>query len=308
MAHYTTLDQVDLPAVAKHYGISRPSLTPLAGGAANSSFHLASDAGDFVLTILDNHDLPSAQRLAAHTQALFRLGVPTTEVVPAADGALVMSLGSRPVILKRWIEGEVRELLPLGLLPEAGGILAQLHALAPESPGLDDIPVGTRRLSESQTALIPQFDDKVFAAWLTERLERVRAAEEGNERRRTITHGDLFADNVIVRKDGRLSALDWETVSLDDPLLDLGMAALGLAQEDGALVQDRVRALVDGYQQIAPLTQQDVAALPVEIEHAALIIGFHRYYRHNVRFPNPSKRTFHTQMVKFVDSIADVGV
>jgi homoserine kinase type II len=308
VAHYTTIDQVDLPAVAQHYGINGPSLTPLAGGAANSSFRLTGSSGDFVLTILDNHDLPSAQRLAAHTQALFRLGVPTTEVVPATDGTLVMNLADRPVILKKWIEGEVREPLPSALLPEAGRILARLHALEPESSGLDNVPVGTRRLSEGRIALIPQFEDKIFAAWLTERLGRVRAAEAGRERRRTITHGDLFSDNVIVNKDGRLSVLDWETVSLDDPLLDLGMAALGLAQEDGTLVRDRVRALASGYQQVAPLSEQDVAALPMEIEHAALIIAFHRYYRHVVRFPNLSKSTSHTQMVKFVDSIADAGV
>lgn len=135
MAHYATLDQVDLPAVAQQYGISKLSLSPLTGGAANSSFHLTGDTGDFVLTILDNHDLPSAQRLATHTQALFQLGVPTTEVVPAADGALIMNLADRPVMLKRWIEGEVREPLPLDLLPEAGRILACLHTLEPKSPG-----------------------------------------------------------------------------------------------------------------------------------------------------------------------------
>ena len=307
MAKYTTLDQIDLSVVARHYALDQPRLVPLAGGAANSSFRLTSASGEYVLTVLDNHDLLSAKRLAAHTQAVFRLGVPTTEVVPASDGSLITQLDGRPMILKKWIEGEVKQPLPIPLLPEAGRILAQLHALSPESPGLGDLPVGTRRLSSDHLAVIPQFADREFATWLTARLDRIRTAEADSERPRAVVHGDLFDDNVIVRQDGQLAILDWETISLDDPLLDLGMAAVGLAQEDGLLVPERLDALVTGYREIAPLSEEDIAALPLEIEHAALIIAFHRYYRHNIRFPNPAKSTLHTEMIKFVDSVESVA-
>jgi homoserine kinase type II len=303
VAKYTRLDQIDLPAVARSYGLDRPRLEPLSGGAANSSFKLTSISGMYVLTILDNHDLPSARRLAAHTRAVFRLGVPTTEVVPAADGALTTQLDGRPVVLKKWVEGEVRQPLPVSLLPEAGRILARLHTLSPQSPGLDGIPVGTRRLSDHHRSLIPQFADVDFAAWLTDRLDRIRSAETKSDRLGTVVHGDLFDDNIIVGEDGSLTILDWETISLDDPLLDLGMAAVGLAQEGGVLVPERLDALVTGYRRIAPLTEADAAALPMEIEHAALIIAFHRYYRHNIRFPDPVRSTYHTEMIKFVESV-----
>ncbi|MGP3948487.1 phosphotransferase [Streptomyces sp. 7N604] len=275
----------------------------MAGGAANSSFRLSSGTDEFVLTILDNHDMPSAERLAAHTQAVFRLGVPTTEVFPAADGALITTLDDRPVILKERIEGKAKQPLPVPLLPEAGRILAQLHALPPDSAGLGDIPVGSRRLSNDHNSIISQFADRDFAAWLTDRLDRVRTVEAKNLRPQRVAHGDLFDDNVIVRTQGQLSILDCETISLDDPLLDLGMAAVGLAEEGGVLVPERLNALIDGYGEIAPLSEEDAIALPMEIEHAALIIAFHRYYRHNIRFPDPSKSTIHTEMIKFVDSV-----
>ncbi|MGW0734434.1 phosphotransferase [Streptomyces sp. NPDC002851] len=305
MATYTTMDQIDLPAVCERYNLNEAKLEPVKGGAANSSFRLSSICGDFTLTILDNHDMNSAHRLATHTQAVFRLGVPTTEVVPAIDGSLITSLGDRPVILKKWIAGQVHEPLPVELLPEAGRILAQLHALDPQSEGLDDIPAGTRRLSPAQLNLIPQFADRTFATWLTDQLAQIRNAEAASERTQKIAHGDLFADNVIVHDDGSLSVLDWETVSLDDPLLDLGMAAVGLAQEDGVLTTERLNALVNGYQQVTPLSDTAAAALPMEIEHAALIIAFHRYYRHSVRYPNPAKSTYHLEMVKLAESVAD---
>ncbi|MCZ1010334.1 phosphotransferase [Streptomyces lydicus] len=304
MATYTKLDQIDLPAVSERYGLQDAQLEPLKGGAANSSFHVSGPSGDFTLTILDNHDLVSAQNLATYTQAVYRLGVPTTEVVPALDGALITTFDDgRPIILKKWIEGDVRQPLPIPLLPEAGRILAQLHSLAPESEGLGDLPVGTRRLSAEQLDVIPQFADREFAEWLAACLRRVRSAEADSERTRKVAHGDLFADNVIVRDDGALSVLDWETVSLDDPLLDLGMAAVGLAAEDDVLVPERLHALVTGYQALAPLSEADTAALPLEIEHAACIIAFHRYYRHSIRFPDPSRSTYHLKMIKFVESV-----
>ncbi|MEU6578516.1 phosphotransferase [Streptomyces sp. NPDC046805] len=303
MANYTTLDQIDVPVLAGRYGIEQPKLTALAGGAANSSFRVASPSGEFVLTILDNHDAHSAQRLAVHAQALFRLGIPTIEVVPARDGSLTVPLGDSTVILKRWVAGEVIEPLPLALLPDAGRALAQLHAIDPASPGLEDVPVGTRRLSPAHLEHIPQFEDRAFADWLTTGLDRVRTAEAGTQRQRRIVHGDLFADNLVVGEKSRLTILDWETVSLDDPLLDLGMSAVGLAQENNTLIPSRVRALVDGYRSVVPLAGEDVATLPLEIEHAALIIAFHRYFRHNVRFPNQEKRTIHRALIDFVDSI-----
>ncbi|GAA2982650.1 phosphotransferase [Streptomyces fulvorobeus] len=308
MAKYTTLEQIDLSAVADSYDLRDPGLAPLSGGAANSSFRLSTASAEFVLTILDNHDTMSARSLAAHTQALFLLGIPTTEVVPAADGSLITHCHGRSVILKTWIEGQVLQPLPFTLLPEAGRILAQLHDLPTQSAGLTDIPVGTRRLSADQEALIPELPDRDFAAWLTDRLNLLRRVEATDRRPRTVTHGDLFDDNIIVRTDGRLTVLDWETISLDDPLLDLGMAAVGLAQVDSELAPERVQALVAGYEEIAPLSQKDEAALPGEIIHAALIIAFHRYYRHNIRFPDPSKSTYHREMMRFVESVDGAGV
>ncbi|WP_143081829.1 hypothetical protein [Streptomyces qinglanensis] len=65
----------------------------------------------------------------------------------------------------------------------------------------------------------------------------------------------------------------------------------------------RLDALLSGYQDIAPLSGEDAAALPTEIVHAALIIAFHRDYRHNIRFPDPAKSSIHNEMIQFVDSV-----
>jgi Ser/Thr protein kinase RdoA (MazF antagonist) len=303
LASYTTAEDLDVPAISDRYRLHDVQISPLKGGAANSSFRLTAREGEFVLTVLDNHDPASARQLARRTQQLFALGIPTTEVIPDRDGDLAPIVGAKPVCLKRWIEGEVIDPLPEHLLPAAGALLAQLHNLPTDLSDLPDLPMGTRRLSADHEARIDDFDDLDFASWLTEQLEVIKEHEARHKRAPVIAHGDLFADNIICRPDGSLAVIDWETVSLDDPILDLGMAAVGLAQDQGQLSPDRLHLLVTGYTDVRPLPPGDLDELPTEVTHAAVIIAFHRFYRHHVRFPDPAKADYHRAMIGFVDSL-----
>ncbi|MCO6003389.1 phosphotransferase [Actinoallomurus purpureus] len=301
MATYTSIDDLDLSQIAARYGWDDLHLEALHGGAANSSFKATAEQGDFVLTILDNHDLAGAEALTARTEALFRLGVPTTEVIHDVGGRSISVISGRPVMVKRWIEGQVVDPLPSRLLPAAGELLAHLHDLPQDVP---DLPARTRRLSPEHLKLIEEFPDRRFAEWLSERLDAVRR-EEGAlpSVPDVVSHGDLFADNLILRPDDKLAVIDWETVSLDSALLDLGMTLLGLANVAGRLDHDRAHQIVTGYTKVRPLSDEEVATLPTEVEHAALIIAFHRYHRHNIRFPDERKRHLHEEMYGFVDSL-----
>ncbi|RPF21497.1 phosphotransferase [Myceligenerans xiligouense] len=301
MATYTSLNDVDVPLIQDRYGLPDDvQIEPLKGGAANSSFMLDAESTRYVLTILDNHDYDSAMALAKHTRALFDAGYPTTRIVPSVDGELVTLMGTRLILLKGWIDGHVADTLDADQIRTAGSHLARLHNLPAD---LVPVPVRTRRLTPEHHALIPDFADQEFAGWLQTRLAEVTEAEQGTDRALTLCHGDLFTDNLVLADDGAVTILDWETISLDDPVLDLGMAALGLAQVDGVLSLDRLGALISGYATERPQICDDLGQLGTEIVHAALIIAFHRYYRHNVRFPDPSKAMIHRELYAFVDSV-----
>lgn len=301
MATYTSADELDLASIAKRYGFDDISLEPLNGGAANSSFKAGCEQGEFVLTVLDNHDQRSAEILAAHTRALFERGMPTAEVVSNIDGDDISLVDGRCMLLKRWIPGQVVEPLPHDLLEKAGRLLAQLHGLRPDVPNL---PVGTRRLSTVQVALVDGFPDHAFAQWLTKHLDAVQRREAHlTQVPDVISHGDLFTDNLLVKPDGELAIIDWETVSLDSALLDLGMTLLGLAKVDGRLDQEAAGRILHGYDAVRPLSPEHADAVRSEVEHAALIIAFHRYYRHNIRFPDAAKSRIHEELIGFVQSL-----
>ncbi|GAA2160266.1 hypothetical protein GCM10009727_73230 [Actinomadura napierensis] len=180
-------------------------------------------------------------------------------------------IGEHPVLLKHWIPGHVTARLADDRLRDAGDLLARLHVLP--SAEVPDLPVGTRRLSAAHLEAIDEFPDQRFADWLRSGLAKVRAQEDRLTDGPVICHGDVFADNLIVRPDETLAVIDWETVSLDGPLLDLGMTLLGLANVDGRLDKKRADLIVSGYADRRSLTREQYATLPWEVEHAALIIA-----------------------------------
>ncbi|WP_242419494.1 hypothetical protein, partial [Frankia sp. CpI1-P] len=76
-------------------------------------------------------------------------------------------------------------------------------------------------------------------------------------------------------------------------------------QEGGLLSPVRMDALVAGYREIRALDEADLIFLPIEVINAAVIIAYHRYVRHNIRFPDPSKSESYLEMIKFVGSVEE---
>ncbi|MFD4442479.1 phosphotransferase [Nocardia sp. NPDC058519] len=311
MAEYTTLKDLDPDEIRTEYDIGEVvSIEPVPGGAANSSFRLrgVKDGGttDYALTVLDN-DPASAPRLAS---LLGRLSgrFDTTALVRSRDDQPAVAIGERVMILKLWVDGNVYPVFPADLLGEAGKALARLHALAADEViGDEPLPSPGRRLTTERRSHIADFADRAFADWLTVRLAALDDIQSG--RQHTLIHGDLYSDNIIVRENGELVIIDWETACREDPLLDLGMAIIGLGVVEGRLVPERVEAIVDGYSAVLPLTEQERAGVLRDmVELSALIIAFHRYYRHNVRYPGSPAADKYREMVGIVDSLADCAL
>jgi homoserine kinase type II len=70
------------------------------------------------------------------------------------------------------------------------------------------------------------------------------------------------------------------------------------------LDHERALQIVVGYTRERPLSEKELTALPTATEHAALIIAFHRYYRHNVWFPDLRKSQLPVELIDFLESLA----
>ncbi|MFB9904043.1 phosphotransferase family protein [Allokutzneria oryzae] len=241
----TDLPGLDLAAAESHLRRERPGLitAPLtaeliAGGRSNLTYLVTDAAGtEWVLRRPPlGHVLATAHDMAREFRVISALGatpvpVPHAELLctdPDVLGApfYLMERAAGTVIRRREHAAGLGENGARELSNQLIDVLADLHAVDPESVGLGDFgrPEGfmarqlsrwRKQLDASRSRPVPELDA------LSERL----GADVPDSGRPAIVHGDYRLDNVLVATDPlRIGAvLDWEMATLGDPLADLGL-------------------------------------------------------------------------------------
>ncbi|MGE0729838.1 MAG: phosphotransferase [Acidimicrobiia bacterium] len=223
-------------------GLAVTGVRAMPGGSRNHSYLLDTPTGRYVGTLLSAHTEASAElliRLTAHAAAH---GITTpAPVLPAAGPSLHWH--GVPVLIRPHVDGRVHATrLPAQLLGAAGAALACVHAV----PIPSFAPVAVRRLP-------PDWAERALPADLRSVLAggARRAVEAGllQPGRSVFTHGDLFPDNLIAPANGGpLTIIDWEFAGADDPVIDLGVAAVGLCRSPaGGIDIGALDALLGGY-------------------------------------------------------------
>jgi aminoglycoside phosphotransferase (APT) family kinase protein len=164
-------------------------------------------------------------------QAAQSAGVPVPQTFLLGDDSLGM-----PFFLMERVDGET---IPRRLLRDAeygraretmgaqlGAVLALIHKIPPDSPGLDGLPAPVT----GQSAAAYEIDrhEAIYRAvtpdphpafelafrWLRSRTPTTP--------RNVLVHGDYRMGNFIVGSDGLRAVLDWELAHIGDPMEDLG--------------------------------------------------------------------------------------
>lgn len=120
-----------------------------------------------------------------------------------------------------------------------------------------------------------------------------------------LVHGDCFPDNLVITDRGDLALLDWETATRDLLILDLGMAIVGLCRTDGQLRPDCADSLLDGYETVRRLTDDERRQLPNAVRYTSIVIAYHRYLRHHIVHPDPANQHLYREIPRFVQSLDD---
>ncbi|MGP4018851.1 phosphotransferase family protein [Saccharopolyspora sp. 5N708] len=240
------LPGLDLDRLRAHLDAERPGLVggPLTGeliqGGRSNLTYLVSDGGSqFVVrrpplghVLATAHDMSREHRVMS-ALAGTRVPVPETLLLCQDDSVL-----GAPFYVMEYVPGTVyrtpqltEKLAPqqrFELSWQLMDVLADLHAIAPDSVGLGEFgrPEGflarqvrrwSKQLAASHNRDIDGIDE------LATRL----AATIPDTPRAGIVHGDYRLDNVIVGDDLRIRAvLDWEMATVGDPLTDLGLLAV----------------------------------------------------------------------------------
>ncbi len=282
MAVYTDFSDEELEHFIRGYDLGAVlSLKGIAEGVENSNYLLATEAGQFILTLyekrVDPADLPFFLGLMDHLAAR---GINCPTPVHDRQGRALGTLADRPTAIITFLSGiSVSR-------PRTEHCAAVGHALA----GLHRAAQGfalTRRNALSVENWRPLYEacdgraDEV-AAGLGREIESELAFLEEHWPRDLpagVIHADLFPDNVFFL-DKRLSGLIDFYFACNDMLAYDAAVCLNAwcFEADVSLNITKARALLSGYASVRPFTPQEIEALPLLARGSALRFLLTRLY------------------------------
>jgi homoserine kinase type II len=282
MAVYTDVSDADLTRFMADYDLGTVlACKGIAEGVENSNFLLATERGNFILTLYEKRvnptDLPFfiglMEHLAAHDFAC-----PTP--IRGRDGQALRRLCGRPAAVISFLDGLwPREILPFHCAA-LGRTLARLHEAGrgfrmtrPNSLSV----AGWRPLFE---AVRDRADE--IAPGLARELATELAALEAHWPRDLptgICHADLFPDNVFFRGRELSGVIDFYFACTDFYAYDLAIClnawCFGL---DHLWEPERALLMLDAYQRVRPLEPAERTALPCLARGSALRFLLTRLY------------------------------
>lgn len=279
MAVYTEISDEALRAYLADYALGDlVAFRGIAEGVENSNYALKTTTGDYILTLyekrVDPAELPWFLGLMRHLAAH---GLSCPQPVAARDGEALRELCGRPAAICTFLPGVWPRRVRQGHCGPLGAALAELHAagtgftaerpnsLGPQAwaPLLDRCRAGGDAV---QPGLIAELDGHLEGI--------LRAWPQGLPRGQI--HADLFPDNVFFLDDAegapRVSGLiDFYFACTDFLAYDLAICLNAWCFEpDFSFNITKARAMIHAYQSLRPLTEAELAALPVLCRGAAM--------------------------------------
>ena len=274
MAVYTEVSDVELQTFLSDYDIGTlVSFKGIAEGVENSNYLVLTDRKPFILTLYEKRvaveDLPFFLGLMEHLAAR---GVACPTPIHATDGVVLRELCGRPAAVTSFLSGVWPRRPEPWHCTELGGALAQFH-LAGQGYAL------TRANALSVAGWQPLFAlceprvDEVLAGLGDEIRDEldVIARDWPRTLPSGVIHADLFPDNVFFEAGALSGLIDFYFACNDFLAYDLAVCINAWCFEpDGSFNVTKARNLVGSYQRVRPCTADEIEALPLLAQGAAL--------------------------------------
>ena len=272
------------------------SMEILQGGWDNTNILLnLSDASKVVLKVWNANTVEEVRRVVARHFHLDEHGIPTAVPIQLANGSLIAERGGMAWTLLPFIEGGM-----LGTdensLKSLGETMALLHQIPAADCFPDDYRMGWSLFEEMFVIADETNTWSDFLITLKKESEGLRN-QIPEDLPQGILHGDVFPDNVI--GDGAVAAiLDLEEAFIGPCAFDLMMAFVGFGWNEDEPLTDRWNALLEGYESIRQLTQDEKSAIPALHRYATLSIAAWRYWKHVMTQPDEALKMRYLEMAE----------
>ncbi len=274
MAVYTEVSDEALDVFLENYDLGRVNMFKgIAGGVENTNYLLGTEKNSYILTLYEKRvaeaDLPFFIGLMDH---LATRGFSCPSPIRNRNGQALGMLQGRPAALVSFLQGrEVVHPTP-DQCAMTGRTMAQLHRAG---EGFDIKRVNALAPSGWPTLVTSAADransvETNLAELIVDELEFAQA-NWPDDIPSGVIHADMFKDNVFFL-DGELSGvIDFYFACNDFLAYDLAIAINAWCFGDNLeFLPEHCSALVQGYQNIRPLTDGEADCMPTLLRGAAL--------------------------------------
>jgi len=300
---YTEVSSNDANELLIQAGLSGLNkIEPLDGGWANSNYILTlEDGSKVVLKVWDERPPEEIDLVLQNTLWLAKHEIPTPVPLTFNDGSnLVLKNGAAwmlmPYVEGGWLSSDYDSLVALGK------IQAQLHEIPSPDKIHSSFSMGFELWEKMFDLAEQQNLDSEFIDLLKMEMDTLQGGLF-DSLPQGIIHGDLFPDNVL-ESNGEISAvLDFEEVCTGPKAFDLVMSFVGFGWENGDPIEERWTALLQGYESIRPLSNNEKMALCDLHRYATLSIAAWRYWKFVMLMPPSENTNRYLEMVERLDKI-----
>jgi len=198
---------------------------------------------------------------------LYQQGVPVPDPLLTKQNTRLITLHNKPGAVFPKLPGRTPNELTPELCFQCGEQLAKFHLAGESYPQQHECPKGLAFWEAARDNFNELSDaDKDL---IKDCIERYQAVANGLPK--TSVHGDLFHDNVLV-DNGKITAIiDLFNASFDYAVYDLAITLNDWAlDEHHQIIKDQYQAMLDGYQSVRSLSNQEQTALPIMQQTSAM--------------------------------------
>ena len=301
MGLYAHLDRAAVESLARRFGIDDvTAFSVMDGGSENTNYCVETNSGKYVLTLCDQKSLQHATNLANLLGYLTEQGIRTSRVVVPPKGPVVILHDQKPVILKRYVDGNITANITGNLLLQLGEEMARLHKISTPCYLPKSFPYGRSYFPEVTDSSL----DHAYIDWLSEKNSYLQKRIPENLPM-TFIHGDVFFDNLIVRGDQLMAIIDFEDACHYYRSFDLGMVIVGTCRGRQGICFRKARRFIRGYQNDMTLRSDERECLQAFAVYAAVATSFWRFRQYHLRRPEPRFYDRHVEMQTLADTISE---
>ena len=274
MAVYTHVSEDALADFLTHYDLGPVhALKGIAEGVENSNYLLQTATGSFILTLyekrVDKDDLPFFLALMHH---LANKGIPCPTPVAGADGEALRVLSGRPAALITFLNGLSVDRPNPAQCHSVGEGMERMHLAVTDFDATRPNALGLEGGAALAGQCLTQADNVQpgLAALIEDELAYLRSVWP-DDLPQGVIHADLFPDNVFFMDDQLTGIIDFYFACTDAFAYDLAICLNAWCFEpDKAFNATKARRMTAAYHAVRPLSDAEIAALPLLARGAAL--------------------------------------